>query len=132
MLGQWPIYLLDLCYCLYCLPLIYSPVCLIVFLAILARNGSIDLFYFDPSYAVVACLLCQYAVIPSTIASYLRAYYKDEVTREQIQYCVKYYAAKLIQSAAVIQKLVILRQTPPINYLFLYSNKVACRLCLGV
>ena len=55
-LGQWPIYSLDLCYCLYCLPLIYSPVCLILFLAILARNGSMDLLYFDPSYAVLACL----------------------------------------------------------------------------
>lgn len=39
-LGWWPIYLLDLCYCLYCLPLIYSLACLILFLAILARNGS--------------------------------------------------------------------------------------------
>ena len=68
-----------------------------------------DLFYFDPSYAVLACLSCQYAVVPGAIGSHLRAYHKDEVTREQIQYCVKYYTAKLIQSAAVIQKLVIPR-----------------------
>ena len=88
-----------------------------------------DLFYFDPTYAVLACLLCQYAVVPGTVASHLRAHHKDEVTREEIRYYVKCYAAKTIRSAAVIQKLVIPRQTPPINYLLLYSNGIACRLC---
>ncbi|KFY89491.1 hypothetical protein V500_05648 [Pseudogymnoascus sp. VKM F-4518 (FW-2643)] len=91
-----------------------------------------DLFYFDSTYAVLACLPCQYAVVPGTIASHLRAHHKDEVTREQIQYCVKYYAAQLIQSAAVIQKLRIPRQTSPISYLILYSNGIACRLCPDV
>lgn len=68
-----------------------------------------DLFYFDRTYAVLACLLCQYAIVPGTIASHLRAHHKDEVTREEIRYYVKCYAVKTIRSAAVIQKLVIPR-----------------------
>jgi hypothetical protein len=74
-----------------------------------------DLFYFDKSYAVLACLRCRYAIVPGTIASHLRAHHKDEVTKEQIRYCVKYYAVKPIQSAAVVQKLVVPRQTPPVT-----------------
>ena len=68
-----------------------------------------DLFYFDPSYAVLACLSCRYAVVLGTIASHLKAHHKDEVTKEQIQYCVNYYAAKPIQSACVTQKLLVPR-----------------------
>lgn len=91
-----------------------------------------DLFYFDPSYAILACLPCRYAIVPGTIASHLKAHHKDEVTREQIQHCVKYYAAEPIQSASVVQKLVVPRQMTPITYLTLYTDGIACRLCPDV
>jgi hypothetical protein len=91
------------------------------FVVILQKKTRIlmDLFYFDKSYAVLACLPCRYAVVPGTVASHLRAHHKDEVTNEQIRCCAKYYAVKPIQSAAVVQKLVVRRQTPPIHYLAL-------------
>jgi hypothetical protein len=106
-------------------------VCLVIFIAALQKKTQflMDLFYFDKSYAVLACLRCRYAIVPGTIASHLRAHHKDEVTKEQIRCCAKYYAVKPIQSAAVVQKLVVPRQTPPIHYLALYTDAIACRLC---
>jgi hypothetical protein len=58
-------------------------VCLVIFIAALQKKTQfpMDLFYFDKSYAVLACLPCGYAVVPGTVASHLRAHHKDELQK---------------------------------------------------
>ena len=64
-----------------------------------------DLLYFNPVYYVVIYTRCQYAVLPTAIAHYLRDLHKTEVRKEAVRECVRVFAAKLVLSPQEVVQL---------------------------
>ncbi|KFY04987.1 hypothetical protein O988_00360 [Pseudogymnoascus sp. VKM F-3808] len=93
---------------------------------------SLGLIGYDPSYRVIFCRTCQYALVPNTIAAHLASErHLDDVTRQQRTHHVRFAALKGPMSAELVQKTQIAPDTSPIPYLALYSDGIACTLCEG-
>src|SRR5436305_14747333 len=88
-----------------------------------------DFLYFDPTFRVLICTRCQYALVQSSIASHLGSLHKEEVAQAEIKRCVEFWKVQPIQSAKAIQQLDIAIDTPPIQNLALLHNGIVCRLC---
>ncbi|KAL5344188.1 hypothetical protein ACLOAV_010850 [Pseudogymnoascus australis] len=88
-----------------------------------------DLLSFDPHYAVWACVPCCYAIVPKAIRAHLRTYYRDDITPEQAREHVEACLARPARRPELVQRLVIPPLTPPIPYLRLYLDGIACCLC---
>lgn len=93
---------------------------------------SLGLIGYDPSYRVIFCRTCQYALAPNTVAAHLKSErHLDDMTRQQRAHDVRFAALKSPMPAEFIQKTRIAPDTPPIPYLALYSDGISCTLCRG-
>ena len=88
-----------------------------------------DLLSFDPHYAVWVCIPCRYTIVPEAIRAHLRTHHRDDVTPEQAREHVAACLARPARRPELVQRLVIPPLTPPIPYLRLYPDGIACRLC---
>ncbi len=91
-----------------------------------------DLLIFDAIYGVIICKLCQYAVVPNTVASHLRALHqKDEgLTFAQVRALADHCLAYPARPPAWIQEMPMPLQAPPVHpFLRLQTNGFCCKLC---
>jgi hypothetical protein len=52
---------------------------------------AMDFLYYNLKFQVLICTCYQYALVPSTIAAYLRSVHKEEVTEAEAKSCVEFW-----------------------------------------
>jgi Orsellinic acid/F9775 biosynthesis cluster protein D len=78
---------------------------------------------------MLICTRCQYALVTTAIAAHLKTAHKAELTREDIQSCVRICKTFAIQAPKLVQMLELPLDTPPISHLRLYLDGIRCDLC---
>jgi hypothetical protein len=89
-----------------------------------------DLVVYNPTYQVLICTRCQYAIIPTALGNHLRTAHKDErLSPVEIRSCVSFFAAKPLLLPAQLKETYIPLETRPIQHLAVFHDGMACRLC---
>lgn len=88
-----------------------------------------DFLQFNPTYKVLICTSCKYALVPSTIASHLRNTHKGQLSSADIKDCLRAVSEMCLEEPILVQQKVILLSSPPIPHLTLCLDGIICRLC---
>lgn len=88
-----------------------------------------DFLQFHPTYKVLICTSCKYALVPSTIATHLRNAHKGQLTPTDIKDCLGIVGVMCLQAPDLVRQVVIPPTHPPIPHLALYLDGIVCRLC---
>jgi hypothetical protein len=90
-----------------------------------------DFLQFHPTYRVLICTSCKYALVPNTIASHLRTAHKGQLTPTDIKDYLPIISAMCLEAPELVQQMVIPPSTPPVPHLTLYLDGIMCRLCVS-
>ena len=88
-----------------------------------------DFLQFHPSYRVLICTYCKYALIPNTVASHLRDAHKGQLSRTEIKDYLQIVNGMCLKAPELVQRMEIPPSNPPAPHLVLYLDGIACRLC---
>lgn len=93
-------------------------------------SHEMDFLHLDQTYSVLICTRCQYALVPAVIASHLHEYHKPELSRKDIERCVRFFSTKRLLSPHQVQRIQVPPSTPPIPHLAIHYDGICCRLCI--
>jgi hypothetical protein len=95
----------------------------------LPYDPMMDFLQFHPTYKVLICTSCKYALVPNTVASHLRNAHKGQLTPMAIKDCLRIVGAMCLTAPELVQRMVIPPSNLPIPHLALYFDGIVCRLC---
>jgi hypothetical protein len=88
-----------------------------------------DFLQFHPTYRVLICTSCQYALVPNTVRSHLRNAHKGQLSLTEIKECLQLVSTMDLEAPELVQRMEIPPSSPPIPHLALYFDGIVCRLC---
>ena len=90
---------------------------------------TMDFLQFDPTHKVLVCTLYRYALPRNTVNSHLRSAHKDQLSLAEREDCLQIVRTMDLEAPERVKHKSIPPSSPPIPYLTLYFNGIACKLC---
>lgn len=88
-------------------------------------NLRAELLSLEPSWSVLICTRCQYALVPGAVAAHLSSHHSDIITGTQAKGYAETWKAVPLQPPKLVQLQHIPSTTPPIRHLCLYDDGLA-------
>src|ERR1700716_13472 len=88
-----------------------------------------DLLSFNPTYNVLICTSCKYAIHSTAITRHLYDHHKAAVPPRKIQEYARLFTPDSLLPPREVKRLHVPTQTPPISHLRIYDDAYCCKLC---
>lgn len=88
-----------------------------------------DLLSFNPTYNVLICTTCKYAIHSAAITRHLYDHHKAAIPLGKVQEYARLFTPDSLLSPREVKQLCVPTHTPPISYLRIYDDAYYCKLC---
>jgi hypothetical protein len=88
-----------------------------------------DFLEYHPTYQVLICTSCKYALVRNTVKSHLQRAHKGQLSSTDIKECLQIVSTMCLRAPELVRQTMIPPSTLAIPYLALFFDGIICRLC---
>lgn len=88
-----------------------------------------DLLLYNPTYNVLVCTSCKYAIQSTAVARHLYKHHKATIPPGKVQEYARLFTPDSLLPAREVIQLHVLTDTAPISHLQIHNNGYCCKLC---